>query len=186
MPKFELLLLDAGVVIGLHELGLWREIVDRCHVTITQTIVDETQYQLSTDPAEIQERLIPDAIDLQAEIQRGKIQCKDVPLDKIRQFKKIFDPSYFDRLDPGEVESLALLFESEQKWLICSADAIVFKVLGRLGRSQQGISLEEILQQTGLAKKIGWKFSKQFREKYTWQGEKDSITGTGLREDHPA
>lgn len=30
MPKLQLLILDAGVVIKLHELGLWNKVIERC------------------------------------------------------------------------------------------------------------------------------------------------------------
>jgi hypothetical protein len=58
----------------------------------------------------------------------------------------------------------------------------VFRVLGRLDRSDQGISLEEVLQKVGENRKIGeWRFGKRFREKYTQVGVADRVKGTGLR-----
>jgi hypothetical protein len=114
MPKFELLLLDANIVIYLHELGLWRTVIERCTVTLTQTVVDEVKYLLSADPAEVQDSMIADSINLQTEIQDGKIQCTDVLPSIVREFKQRFDPSYLDKLDPGEVESLTLLFHSSR------------------------------------------------------------------------
>ncbi len=60
------------------------------------------------------------------------------------------------------------------------ADAVVFKVLGRLGLREQGISLEEILKKVGLRKQLHRKYSKEFRIGYTKKGERDSVTGTGL------
>lgn len=66
-------------------------------------------------------------------------------------------------------------------YLISSGDAIVYRVLGNLGRSEQGVSLEEILQKIGLGRKVGWQYSKTFREKYTTEGEADMIRGRGKK-----
>lgn len=64
-------------------------------------------------------------------------------------------------------------------YLISSDDAIVFRLLGNLGRRDQGVSLEEILQKIGLGRKVEWQYSKAFREKYTKEGETDMIVGRG-------
>jgi len=85
-------------------------------------------------------------------------------------------------VQPGERETLAFLCDSAEDWLLCSGDGAVFRVLSLLGKSQQGISLEEILQQIGLCKgNLGWEFSKKFREKHARIGQADSIQGRGIR-----
>ena len=87
-----------------------------------------------------------------------------------------------DQLDPGETESLAYLVQSTEPFLISSGDAIVFRVLGLIGRGDQGIALEEILRKIGLQQgKLTWACQKAFRDKYTKEGEADSIRGRGLR-----
>jgi hypothetical protein len=73
-----------------------------------------------------------------------------------------------------------LLFASEENWLICSADGIVFGVLGRTGRAGQGISLEEILSQIGLGRKLEWQYTKHYKEMFTQMGQEDSIRGRGM------
>ena len=65
--------------------------------------------------------------------------------------------------------------------MISSGDAIVFRVLGNLGRGDEGLSLEEILQQIGLGRKLDWPYSRAFREKYTKDGETDMIQGRGRK-----
>jgi hypothetical protein len=94
MPKFKLLILDAGVVIRLHEFGVWNQVLDQCDVHLSR---------------------------------------------------------------------------------------IVYRVLGNLGRRDQGVSLEEVLQKIGLGRKVGWQYSKAFREQYTRQGETDGIQGRGRK-----
>ena len=37
MKKFKFLLLDAGPIIKLFELGIWDEFISRCDITVTRT-----------------------------------------------------------------------------------------------------------------------------------------------------
>ena len=174
MARLQLLLFDAGIVIGLHELGLWDKVAELCDITLTRTVADdEVVYWEDENGGR-------NSIDIQTDIKSGRIKCVDVPLNQVEAFKQRFDTSYYDRLDPGEAESLAFMLDSDEEWVISSADAIVFKVLGRLALGEHGISLEEILQKIGLTKPLHWKYSKGFRVKYTKEGEQDSVMDTGL------
>lgn len=177
MPRLKLLLLDAGIVIGLHELGVWDNLLQLCDVTLTRTVAED---EVSCWDDESGQRHYIDQQKFQDDIKAGRVTCIDVPLSQIAAFRTKFDPSYLDRLDPGEAESLAFLLASEEEWLISSSDSIVFKVLGRFALAERGISLEEILQQVGLGRSVDWKYRKAFRLKYTQDGQQDSITGTGL------
>ncbi len=177
MPRLKLLLLDACVVIGLHELGVWDNLLQLCDVTLTRTVAEDEV--IFWDDESCQRHYI-DQQKFQDDIKAERVTCIDVPLNQIGAFRTKFDPSYLERLDPGEAESLAFLLSSEEEWLISSSDSIVFKVLGRLGLAERGISLEEILQQVGLGRHVHWKYTKEFRLKFTQQGQQDSITGTSL------
>ena len=44
MKKFQFLLLDAGPIIKLFELGIWDDFIKRCDVTISQTVANEAKY----------------------------------------------------------------------------------------------------------------------------------------------
>lgn len=76
----------------------------------------------------------------------GAIEVVEVALPALKTFLSQFDASYAEKLDPGEAESLAYLLAANADTHICSADGIVFRVLGNLDRGQQGLSLEEVLQ----------------------------------------
>ncbi len=175
MLKFPRLLLDANVIIYAHELGIWDKLVEKCEITITRTILEDEAYYWYDD----QER--PHAIDLNHNINEKEINCIDVPISQLNTFLKKFDLTYLGRLDPGEADSLALMDNSEESWIICSSDAIVYKVLGCLGRSEQGKSLEEILNEIGLGRKVKLQYSKEFKKQCTLQGEQDGIIGMGLK-----
>jgi hypothetical protein len=175
MPRLKWLILDANAVITLHELGIWSKLIERCDVHLARTVVENEAVFFDKDGDQ-------QPIDLSADIGDGRVQIFDVSLSEISRFRDRFDPVYIDQLDPGETESLAYLLQATESFLISSGDAIVFRVLGLMGCGDQGISLEEVLQKIGLQQgKLPWACQKAFREKYTREGQADSIRGRGLR-----
>jgi hypothetical protein len=169
--KFQLLLLDANVVIYLHELGLWKQFTEQCKVTLAETVRQEADYWVDHLGQTHQINLEPD-------IQTKRIQCISLSLDKIEKFKQTLGLKYLDKMDPGETESLAFLMESHESWLLSSGDEIVYKTLGRFNRAEQGISLQEILEKIGLSRpNLSVQYTKQFRLNVTQKGKIDSITG---------
>ncbi|MGD0093975.1 MAG: hypothetical protein ABSE73_29045 [Planctomycetota bacterium] len=173
--KFKLLLLDTGIVIGLHDLKLWDQVVEACEIILPETVVEEAKF--CGKSAEYQED-----IDLAPAINAGRIKTISVDTNGLEAFRLQFDPTYLERLDPGETEALAYLTTHAETCLVCSADAIVFKVLGRLHRGEQGISLEAILSRIGFGRKLEeWRFTEAFRQRYTKEGQTDMLTGRGLK-----
>ena len=72
MQKFRLLLLDANIVIELHKLGLWEEVVKKYSVTLTSTVACyEAKYWEDEE-----KRQHP--FDLAQDIEKGKIACKEI------------------------------------------------------------------------------------------------------------
>lgn len=176
MPKLKLLILDAGVVIRLHELGIWNQVRDLCDVHLSRIVVEVEVLFQPADQGEYGED-----IDLSPDITTGRVTVFDVTVSELKSFLGQFDAIYLGDLDDGEAESLAFLTKQSDEFVISSGDAIVYRVLGNLGRRDQGLSLEEILQKIGLGRKLDWPYSKAFREKYTSQGELDMIQGKGKR-----
>jgi len=175
MKKFQFLLLDAGPVIKLFELGIWNQFIARCDVTVCKTVVDEAKW--FTDPAE---GTLQD-IDLKPYEQQGAIHIEDVNASVVGTFFNKFNLTYKAQLDPGENETLAFMDTSREPWRMCSSDAAVFRVLGLLRRADGGVSLEEALRQIGLERSLDWKYSERFRQKYTRLGQADAIHGQGLQ-----
>lgn len=174
MSKLKLLILDANVVIHLYEFGIWDKFIAVCDVHLPGTVVSEASFYKKG--MECQD------IDLSDDIKQGRVQVFDVDLGKIKAFRELFQSPYIDGLDDGETEALAYLYESKELLQICSGDAIVYRVLGLLNRSHQGISLEEILKQVGLQRSwLPWSCTKAFRERYTSEGVMDLIQGTGMK-----
>jgi hypothetical protein len=176
MPKFKLLILDAGVVIRLHELGIWKHVLDQCDVHLSRIVAEK---EVLFEPGD--EGGYGDDIDLSPDINSGKVHVFDVTASELSAFRDRFDPLYLGDLDDGEAESLCHMMKQATDYLISSGDAIVYKVLGNLGRRDQGVSLEEILQRIGMGRKVEWQYSKSFREQLTKQGETDMIQGRGKK-----
>jgi hypothetical protein len=173
MKKFRLLLLDANVVIELFRQGIWDRLVEACDVHLARTVVS-TEAHFYED-----EQGVRNDFDLGQYCGAGKVSVFDVAPSELAAFRAQFDPTYFEKLDPGETESLAYLVNSKETCLVCSADRIVYRVLGNLNRGGQGISLEEILDRTGLGRELSWPFTKAFRETWTKKGFEERMSGTG-------
>jgi hypothetical protein len=178
VPKLKLLILDAGVVIKLHEWNLWEQVIAKCDVYLSSIVAGcESKYhQVDGDDW-------GKDIDLSQSIKDGKITIFEMPPSDILAFKNRFDASYFCDLDNGEAESLAYLTSRRNLDLkISSGDAIVYKALGNLNIAERGISLEEILQQIGLSRRINeFQYTKDFREQMTNIGSTDRIQGRGVK-----
>ena len=174
MKKLRLLLLDANVVIQLIEYGLWDQVVDKCEVLLARIVIEK---EVKFYHGEKQDQII----DLSPDEKAGRIRVVEVEGSDLDAFLDKFDPIYLEKLDPGEAESLTYLLTSKDQCLICSGDAIVFRVLGLLQREHQGISLEEVLHKVGLSRKLASQFSKSFRDHWTKLGQQDMIRDTGLK-----
>lgn len=173
MPRLKLLILDACVVIYLHELGLWEAITTSCDVHLSRIVINEVKYYEDDQGLRI-------PVDLSQDEREGRLSVFDTELDDIRRFQGRFDPTYLERLDAGESESLAFMLRSNQSFLISSSDSIVYKVLGNLNMGEQGISLEEIVQCIGRSRSdLLRQYRKEFRKKCTQDGQRDSIIGLG-------
>ena len=176
MPKLKLLILDAGVVIYLHELQIWPKLPESCDVHLSRIVAEKEVLFEPNDQGGYGKN-----IDLSPDIESGRIQVFEVDASDVKRFRDSFDSLYIGGLDDGESESLVFLTGQTDEYLISSGDAIVYKVLGNLGKGEQGISLEEILQKIGLGRQVAVQYSKRFRESCTRQGTEDMIRGRGKK-----
>jgi len=171
MKRFPFLLIDAGPIIKLFSLGIWDDFIKYCDVSISRIIVDDQA--LYTEDGKKH-------IDLNPYEERELIKIIDVEPSVVKTFYDKFDLLYQADIHDGEKETLAFLCNSTENWIVCAADGAVFRVLGLLGKAEQGISLEEVLEKIGLSRKLEWKYTKKFCEKYTRIGQIDSIKNKGL------
>jgi hypothetical protein len=172
MKKFRFLLLDAGPIIKLFSLNIWDDFLKHCDVTICRIIAEDQA--LYTDDGTKQ-------INLKPYEEQDLVRIIDVELSVVKSFYGKFGPLYKAEVHPGEKETLAFLSKSSENWQVCSADHVVFRVLGLLNKADQGISLEEILVEIGLTQSnLEWEYTKRFRERWTQKGQIDFTQGQGL------
>jgi len=170
MTRSRLILLDANVVIQLFELSIWEQITARCEIVLVQTVIDETQFY-ETDSGR-------KYIDWEYWKTACPMKIESVPPADIHAYCSRFGPGYYEKLDPGEAEALTLLFRDKDS-RICSADKVVWRVLGNTNATERGISLEEILMSSGLTKSVPHRFTKAFREKWCREGSIEGFLGRG-------
>jgi len=75
---------------------------------------------------------------------------------------------------------MCYLLKQPNECQICSADKIVYRVLGNMHRAEQGVSLDEVLNQIGLGRKLGREFSREYREQWTQRGFEEGLGDMGL------
>ncbi len=175
MKKFNLLLLDSSVVIHLFRLGIWENVIKQCDIHLAETVVDEARFYLDDEG-------LRHDFDLPSYATSGAISVFHVMPSDLDVFRTQFDRTYLERLHAGETESLAyLLVQPARKCVICSADKIVYRVLGAIRLSDRGISLEEVLQGVGLGRALPHYFGKSYRERWTTRGFQNGIQGIGAK-----
>ena len=172
MKKFKLLILDANIIIELYRLDIWDAFIKNCDVHLAESVIDEAQFYVNNKDEKID-------IDLQKYVKEKKINKFSKQASEIEIFKENFDAEYIEKLDPGETESLVFLLSEKEKYLICSGDGIVYRLLSNVDKKEQGISLEEILHNIGLNKKVRSQFTKKFRQQYASIGLYDRMRNKG-------
>ena len=165
MKKLKFILLDAGPIIKLFELGLWDTLISKCEITISRIVMEEAKWA-SKDFEDVQ-------IDLEPYVQTKRIQVIDSSPAEVASFFNKFNTQYKSIIDDGEKETLAFLHKSTEPWKFCSADHAAFRVLGLLGNAEQCISLEELLGEVGLLQKLEWQYIKRLLEQNTRLGQKN-------------
>jgi len=176
MKRFPCLVLDANIVIQLFQLGLWDDVVERCELILVESVVEESDFFVDSNDVE-------HGIDLQPDVGGGRIRVIAMTVTEIAGFRAQFDPLYVQKLDDGETESLAYCLREGDPHRLCSSDAIVFRAFAVLDRSEQGVSLEEVLQAIGLARPLPRQFTRAFRDENRARGLQDRLAGIGLNKE---
>jgi len=97
MKKFRFLLLDAGPIIKLFELGIWDKFIDKCEATFSQTV----KYQ-----AENVGRELGIELDIEPYKNQGLVKIFDLEPSTSKVFYDKFDLQYKADIHPGEKETL--------------------------------------------------------------------------------
>jgi len=138
----KLWILDADVIIDLLSLGVFDSLVNHCELNISTTVIGEVQFY-KTGGRKI-------AIDFRAEyIETGKVIEKSASVRDLQEVKNLIPPLYMKGIGDGELESLAILHKNREL-MFCSMDGLAIKSLPFLDLSDNGISVENLLQQSGI------------------------------------
>lgn len=157
-----IVLLDADVIIDLHRLNLWKSLTKNNKIHISSIVVGQEIYYYEDIAGKRH------VIDLSKEAGKSFVEIS-ATIEQLSTITKEFEGLFEIDLHAGEKEALAIL-TTKKDMLFCTCDKAAMKALGFLGMNHQGISLEKLLDRSGIKKKLEIKHSeRQFRQ-YTQEG----------------
>lgn len=170
------LILDAGPVIGLHELGVWGAFLERYEVALPQSVVDDEALFHSVDAAGGMHQ----SIDLASHVASGKVTVASADSGDLVTVASRFSAAI--DLHAGELEALALLTLHEEfaEHVFRSADGAAIEAACMVGLSDRCDSLEKLLALAGLGRPVHRRFSQDFMERHKREGGSRAVTGYGL------
>ena len=114
MKRFPLLLLDAGPIIKLFELGIWNKFLQACDVAVLRVVDNEVKWA-SQEFEDVR-------IELASYEKKGLLRIIDRDATAVVAFYSKLSRAYKDRIDPddGEVATLEFLLASSETWVLCS------------------------------------------------------------------
>lgn len=154
--KPRLVLLDADVVIHLHEIGRWVRVVEACDIIIPETVAN-IEAEFFMDSEDRFER-----INLLDECDRGLFLIEGVDVSTIQALKDRLGPRFeFEyQIHSGELEAIALLeAHGSDGASMCTGDFAATIAACCLGHSDEMVSLEAILDRCGLTTRVQHNFS---------------------------
>ncbi len=141
----KLWLLDADVIIDLLSFGLFDTLIERHEVYAATTVINEIKsYRNDGEKVPLNFRGLY--------VETGKV--KELNADAKEIDKHVISkmpPMWRQTIDMGEIESLAVLIK-EEELVFCSCDAAAIRALPFLGASERGISVENLINSSGLKK----------------------------------
>ena len=143
MVKSKLVLLDANVIIKLHELNLWEHIVQCYEVHVPSVVLHDEAFYFDTAYGH-------EPITLQPFIAAGRIFEIEASADEMRELSQ-HAFKLVQTIDPGETEALALLqSERGKNFRFCTGDGQAILAMAVLGlATDQGVSMEALIRDTG-------------------------------------
>ena len=175
MAKTRLLLLDADIVITAHVLGIWAQLKTAYRIAVPATIVREARYFSSGQGR--------GSISLQAEIDRGEIDCLEATAEELISTFKDFDPSFSAGIDAGEKEAIALVNCGRcPNYSFCTGDTVAMAAIGMLDLGNASIAFEDVVHG---AKISGVRprpsLSNKTHHAHVQKGKTRRITGEGFK-----
>ncbi len=128
--RSKLVILDANVIIDMHRNAIWERIVSLYEVHVPSTVAnDEAVYFISKDDHQQRD------INLHNDITNNRIKILEATTDNIKTLKDKVTDDYFNSIDPGELEAIALLLNGDyDEFKFCTGDKAAIKALTLISR----------------------------------------------------
>ncbi|HKZ19227.1 MAG TPA: hypothetical protein VJQ57_03885 [Acidimicrobiia bacterium] len=170
-------LLDANIILRTSEFGCWDELRRRATILVP-SIVARKEAMFSS------RRNKPGYVALQLPelIKRNELIEASASAAELISVAAVFDDAFLGSIDDGEKEALAILMTGRLDDVrFATADRAAINGLAMIGLGDVGISLEEILRETGLARALPHYLTKSFFDECIARGQEKRIRGEGLR-----
>lgn len=170
MTRQRCVLLDAVIVIHLHELGVWDDFIEKYDVTLPETVVREAAYH-SLDELTGNRS----GIDLSSHVEQGRITVLSAVPDELAYVGAKL-PSWLI-IDPGETEAIALLSTEAdlEDCAFCTADQAAVKAAVMIGISERCESLELLLSRVGMTKSLPDHFTSDAPKRWIEHAQQEKI-----------
>jgi hypothetical protein len=141
----KLWLLDADIVIDLLSLDLFDALAKGHEVHVASTVADEVRYFRKGEKKY--------RIDFrQKYIESRLVKEVSATTEQTKELLFRLPPIFRETLDPGELESLAVLC-NQPELIFCTCDAAAIRMLPFLDAADRGVSAESLLRMSGLSRK---------------------------------
>lgn len=145
-----LLLLDADVIINLHELGLWEAIIKKYKVYVASTVIHvEATYFEDKEKQRVK-------IDLRENLKENLIQEVSSSAEEQKRIRDLLNKKKLSYITPdaGELEAMAIVNEKKISGLqFCTIDVLAQKIMIHLGLEEDIVAFETVLQELGVLRK---------------------------------
>ena len=168
MPLLKLWLLDADVIIDLLSLDVFDKLAKQHEIFAASTVIGEVKFFKRSDDKH--------SVNLQQQyISIGIVKEFSASTDEIKHVLTKLPAVNQENIDPGELESLAILTR-EETLIFCSCDAAAIRALPFLNLSDRGISVENLLKSSGLQRSdLKDRHTEQYFKNNLAIGKKDKI-----------
>lgn len=174
MAKTRLLLLDADIVITAHELGIWEQLKTAYRIAVPATIIREARYFKSGRGGR--------SISLQAQIDRGEIDCLEATADDLISTFKDFNASFLAGIDPGEQEGIALInCGRHTEVTFCTGDTVAMAAIGMLNLGSASVAFENVVRGAKISLRLRASLSNKTHHDHVEKGKTRRITREGFK-----
>lgn len=169
MTKKSLILPDTVVVIDAHENDYWEPICREYSLVLPSTIIENEAFYYQSERGK-------KGLNPTSWIKNNQITRVDAELSDFALLAKKLSPDFMSSLDAGELEALAILMSKKNKdVLFTTADRAAIRALGILGLGNRGLSVEELVKNIRLKRKLPAHLTKKWFEQ---------VVAEGFREQH--